>query len=367
MKQKGFFALLGTYVVDHETELVGSRVVAHVEGDDRAGEIAGVAVVGSDEANIHREAVVLLTGTSQVSGSRTSDGVVVVDGVVEVGADGHVEDRQRGDTPLVAITGTSAENAIALEAGQHTDSTLLHGITLSEDVLNGGDTIGEVEHLVTPLVALVLDVVEVLLGELADKALDAGVTDNVELTEEVVGLHHNIEVTEQVLTLQPVGGDNVGTEGVEQRVGHDLSLGGGESSESSLVESGGELVDVLHHLGLEVALDADFVVHVHRRSHSEAPGVGGEGELNHSGSVLTVRDSHAASVTDADVGIVVDNRSLKGVADRGASLLDKLRSENTVRVLALVHEEIQCTVATRAELELIQARVGPDVLNTCVN
>ena len=223
------------------------------------------------------------------------------------------------------------------------------------------------EHLVAPLIALVLDVVEVLLSELADEALDAGVTDDMELAEEVIGLHHHVEVSEQVLTLEPGRGKRVGAERVEQRVGHNLGLGGGESSESGSVERGSELVDVLHHLRLEVALDADFVVHVHRRGDREAPGVGGEGELNHGGSVLAVRDGHAASVTDGDVRIVVDNRSLKGVADRGASLLDKLRSENTVRVLALVHEEVQRTVATRAEFELIQTRVSPDVLNACVN
>lgn len=305
----------------------------------------------------------LLTGTGHIGSSCAGDTGVVVDGIVEVSADRHVEDRQRGNTPLVAVAGASTEDAVTLEAGQQADSTLLNGVALGEGILRGGDTVGEVEHLVAVLVALVLNVVEVLLGELLDEALDAGVADNVELTEEVVGFHHHVEVAKQIFALKPAGGNRVGTERVEQWIGHNLGLGRGESRESSGIERGGELVDVLQHLGLEIALNADLVVHVHCRGNREAPRVGGEGELDHGGGVLTVRDSHAASVTDGNIRIVVDDRSFKGVADRHTGLLDKLRSENTVRVLALVHEKIQRTVATRAELELIQARVGPDVLN----
>ena len=193
--------------------------------------------------------------------------------------------------------------------------------------------VGEVENLVTVLVALVLDVVQVLLSELLHSALNTCITYNVQLAIEVVSTHDDIQITEQVLALCPLGVDDVTSLVIQKWVLNDSCLSSSKFGQSSLIKSLGQLVDVLHKLGLEVTLNANLVVHVHCRSNGETEGIGCKRDGHHARGILAISDNQLTSVADADASIIINHRSFDGVANRGAGLSLKLVGQNTSRVI----------------------------------
>ena len=309
----------------------------------------------------------LFACTSEVGSGSSSDGVVVADRVVEVGTDLHVDDGQADDIPFVTVARTSTEERLTLEASEDAEVTLLNSIALSEDTADSSHVVGEVDVLLTKLVGFVENVSSTILTELVVDALHAGITDDVNATIEIVGLHHNVDIAEEALTLEIAGLHDIAAHSVQQAVVELLSLVGAEVSEANTVKSRGELVDVLQHLRIEVTLHANFIVHEHSRHNREAPSVGGEGDGNHVRSVFTITDGNRTSVTDGNATIVVDDGRLKGRADRDTSLVLQLLSEDAVRVLRLSHERIESAIAATTKFVLVEVRVSTHVLGSGEN
>ena len=265
----------------------------------------------------------------------------------------------------MAVTGNSSKQAVTLEAGQHSKRAGIYSITLSILAFSSCNIVRQMNNLCAEFILLVYIIVKAVLLQFTHNRLNTGVTYNVQLAIEVICSHHNFKVTKYVFTLSPLCIDGIRRPVIQQRVFQNLCFVGCKNSKSGFIKLFRKSIDVLHHLGFKVLLNANFVVHVHCRSNSKSPRISGKCDLNHFRSIFTVGNCQSAGTTDSNFIIIVNYRSFQRVTDGGPCFLLQFLSEDASRVFRLHHKSVQRTVPTGAILKLIKVRVRTDVLDTC--
>ena len=82
-----------------------------------------------------------------------------------------------------------------------------------------------------------------------------------------------------------------------------------------------ESIDVLHHLCLEITLNANFIVHIHRRRNSKAPRIRSEVNLYHFRGIFAVGYRQRASIANRNARVVVNYRGFQGITYGSSCLL----------------------------------------------
>ena len=130
----------------------------------------------SQEGYVNSKTIVFFARTSHIGSSISCDSTVVAYRIVEVCTNRHIQQRQSSNTPLMTVTGNSSEQAVTLEAGQHSKRASIYSITLSIFTPSGRNVICQVYNLCAELILLVYIIVETMLLQFTHDRFNSRVT-----------------------------------------------------------------------------------------------------------------------------------------------------------------------------------------------
>ena len=241
--------------------------------------------------------------------------------------DWQVNVRQTYNIPLMEVSRCTTQS-LTVNTGQYANVTIYDGKGCTVLTLCINDIVRIMNNLVIILHSLIDIVVDSVLCQLTNKAVDTCVTDEVNCLGITVSTHNGVDVAKDFRCHLLGNVDNVCRSLILQQVFEYLCLLGFESCHCILVESGCQCTANLFHLTSKVVVVANFVVHVQCRNHCKANGIGLPYNSVQCGRILCICNDTRTRVADGYVAVIIDDWNLYGVANARKGTVAQVRTDD---------------------------------------
>ena len=171
------------------------------------------------------------------------------------------------------------------------------------------------EHFIFVFHTLVYVVINTVLCQFFNKAVNSGVTYDVNQTRITICTHNRVNIAHNFGCHLRWNLNNVCSEIVIQLVFQYLGFSCLQRCNGCLVQRICKRSANLFHFAVEIVVIRNFVVHIQRWHHCKTDGICRPNHGIKCGRVFIVRDNTRTNVANRNVAIVIDNRNLYRISD----------------------------------------------------